>query len=148
MHEPKPHAPLYSFRALRDAVIWKILKSHQPSGLGWSRVGCLFSTPLLSTLLVSTLWGGVYLYSLLINIPPNSKWINHPNRDPPSKCCAGYTLVSTMRAYTTTCRQNVDSRLGFSIKRRFPFASWRLLGWIQASWRLLGWILASWRLLG
>ena len=28
--------------------------------LGWSSVGCLFSTPLLSTLLVSTLWGGVY----------------------------------------------------------------------------------------
>ena len=71
-----------------------------------------------------------------------------PNRDPPSKCFAGYTLVDTMRAYTTTSHQNVDSRLGFSIRRRFPFASWRLLGWILASWRLLGWILASWRLLG
>ena len=30
---------------------------HQPSGLGWSRVGCLLSTVLLSTILVSTLWG-------------------------------------------------------------------------------------------
>ena len=97
-------------------------KSHQPSGLGWFRVRCLFSTPLLSTLLVSTLWGGVYHYSLLINIPsPNQGTIKGQNRDPPSNCFAGYTLVNTMRSYTTTFHQNVDSRLGFSIKRRFPF---------------------------
>ena len=47
-------------------------KSHQPSGLGWFRVGCLFSTPLLSTLLVATLWGGVYHYSLLIITLPRA----------------------------------------------------------------------------
>ena len=38
----------------------KRCKSHKPSGLGWFRVGCRFSTPLLSTLRISTLWRGVY----------------------------------------------------------------------------------------
>ena len=46
--------------AKREQFVKLATESHQPSGLGWSRVGCLFSTPLLSTLLVSTLWGGVY----------------------------------------------------------------------------------------
>ena len=35
-------------------------KSHQHSGLGWFSQPELLTTPLLSTLRVSTLWGGVY----------------------------------------------------------------------------------------
>ena len=65
-------------------------------------MGCLFSTPLLSTLLVSTLWGGVYPYSLLIITPPRRLGLVHQHDlDGP---------------------QNFDSRVGFSIRRRFPAA--------------------------
>ena len=78
----------------------------------------------------------VDLYSLLLNIPSPKFWrIKGQNRDPPSKCFAGYTLVNTICLYTMASHQNFDSRWVFSIKRRFPAAASRLLRLILASWR-------------
>ena len=67
------------FRGLKLGlkVDQKSMQSHQPFGLGWFRVGCLFSTPLLSTLLVSTLWGGVIsLFPINNNPSPSRRTIN------------------------------------------------------------------------
>ena len=109
--------PLNAASCLRPGASWA---GFWRPGVSW--VGFWASWRLLGWILASwRLLGWIFRVPMLLTIPSSLQKKRIFLQTPPSKCFAGYTLVNTMRSYTTTFHQNVDSRLGFSIKRRFPF---------------------------